>query len=156
MPPWQKIVKAAAAQGLPEVGAMATIVKVEAMHRVADAYGPIPYNNFGTGKLLNNYNSLQDVYTKFFNELDSAITTLTLFNLGNPTATVFQQYDYIYNGNVTSWIKFANTLRLRLAMRVVYANPALAQAEADFFRPQMTGQHCNTPPRWFIITRYGI
>src|SRR5688572_21144719 len=42
MPAWQAINKAAAEQKLPEVAALATIVKVQGMHRVADAYGPIP------------------------------------------------------------------------------------------------------------------
>lgn len=131
MPAWQAIKKAADADGLPAVTALATIVKVEAMHRVTDAYGPIPYNNYGSGSLQNNYSSQQDIYTKFFNELDSAINVLTPYAQGNPNATLLASYDYIYGGNVVNWIKFANTLRLRLAMRVVYANAALAQTEAE-------------------------
>jgi hypothetical protein len=131
MPAWQSISKISQAQGLPEINAIATIVKVEAMHRVADAYGPIPYNNYGSGTLQNIYSSLQDVYTRFFDELDNAINVLTLYVQGNPSGTLLQKYDYVYNGNVTSWIKFANTLRLRLAMRVVYANAGLAQVEAE-------------------------
>jgi len=131
MPAWQSITKIADAQGLPEISAIATIVKVEAMHRVADAYGPIPYNNYGTGSLQNTYSSVQDVYTKFFTELDGAIDRLTLFAQQYPTTTVLKSYDYIYNGNVTNWVKFANTLRLRLAMRIVNANPTLAQTEAE-------------------------
>ena len=131
MPAWQAITKTAKDQNLPQVAALATIVKVEGMHRVADAYGPIPYNNYGSGTLQNNYSQLQDVYKKFLNELDSAITVLTAYTLANPTATVLKDYDFVYNGNVTNWVKFANTLRLRLAMRIVYADPALAQAEAE-------------------------
>ena len=131
MPAWQSISKIAEVQHLPEVAALATIVKVEAMHRVADAYGPIPYNNYGSGTLQNNYSSLQDVYTKFFDELDKAIDVLTPYAQGNPEATVLKNYDYVYNGDVVDWIKFANTLRLRLAMRVVYANASLAQTEAE-------------------------
>jgi hypothetical protein len=131
MPAWQSITKIADAQGLPAISAMATIVKVEAMHRVADAYGPIPYINYGTGNLQNMYSSLKDVYSKFFTELDGAIDNLTLYAQEYPNATLLESYDYIYNGNVSSWIKFANTLRLRLAMRVVNADPVLAQTEAE-------------------------
>lgn len=131
MPAWQSIKKTAEAQGLPEVTALATIVKVEAMHRVTDAYGPIPYNNYGSGSLQNTYSAQQDVYAKFFDELDSAINVLTLYAQGNPGTTLLKSYDYVYNGNVVNWIKFANTLRLRLAMRIVYANPSLAQTEAE-------------------------
>lgn len=131
MPAWQNITQAAAAQNLPEVAALATVLKVEGMHRVADAYGPIPYLNFGSGNLKNNYDALKDVYAKFFDELDSAIDVLTRYVQGNPGATLMADFDKIYGGNVTRWVKFANTLRLRLAMRVVYANAALAQTEAE-------------------------
>src|SRR5690606_25112087 len=47
MPAWQNIKRAADAQGLDEVTALATVVKVQGMHRVADTYGPIPYINYG-------------------------------------------------------------------------------------------------------------
>jgi hypothetical protein len=131
MPAWQQIKKTATTQNLPEVTAMATIVKVEAMHRVTDAYGPIPYNNYGSGSLQNNYSPQQDVYTKFFLELDTAIDVLTLYAQGNPGVAVLKNYDYVYNGNVVNWIKFANTLRLRLALRIVYADATLAKTEAE-------------------------
>lgn len=40
------------------------------------------------------------------------------------------RYDNVYSGDVARWVKFANTLRLRLAMRVSYVDPALATAQA--------------------------
>lgn len=131
MPAWQSIVKVADEQGLPEVSALATVVKVEAMHRVADAYGSIPYCSYGSGSLQNNYDGLDEIYKKFFDELDNSIDVLTAFVKGNPSATILQKYDLVYGGNATKWVKFANTLRLRLAMRIVYANPTLAKAEAE-------------------------
>ncbi|MCG2613333.1 SusD/RagB family nutrient-binding outer membrane lipoprotein [Terrimonas sp. NA20] len=131
MPAWQSINTISSQQGLPEVAALATIVKVQAMHRVADAYGPIPYLNFGNGTLQATYDPLQDVYARFFQELDGAIDVLTTYAQGNPSSTVMRSYDNIYGGNVTKWVKFANTLRLRLALRVVYANAGLARTEAE-------------------------
>lgn len=131
MPAWQSIDRAATAQGLNEVSALATILKVEGMHRVTDAYGPIPYVNYGSGSLQNNYDAQEDVYRKFFEELDNAINVLTLYAQGNPGGLLLDKYDYIYGGNVASWIRFANTLRLRLAMRVVYADAGLARTEAE-------------------------
>jgi hypothetical protein len=131
MPAWQEATKNAIEQDLPEVAALATVVKVEAMHRVADAYGPIPYCNFGSGTLQNNYDGLDEVYAKFFKELDEAIDVLTDFVSGNPSASLLAKYDYIYGGNAERWVKFANTLRLRLALRCVYVNPTLAQTEAE-------------------------
>lgn len=131
MPAWQDVVEISDELGLPEVSALATVVKVEAMHRVTDAYGPIPYCNYGSGSLQNDYDSQEDVYLKFFEELDEAIDVLTNFVTGNPSAKILENYDLVYSGDATKWIKFANTLRLRLAMRIVYANPTLAQTEAE-------------------------
>ncbi len=131
MPAWESINTIAKEQNLPEIAALATIVKVAGMHRVADTYGPIPYINFGSGNLQGDYDSLEDVYKKFFDELGDAIDQLTTFVNANPGAKLFEKFDYIYEGNVEKWVKFANTLRLRLAMRVVYANATLAQAQAE-------------------------
>ncbi|MDR1680219.1 MAG: SusD/RagB family nutrient-binding outer membrane lipoprotein [Prevotellaceae bacterium] len=131
MPAWKSIVAIANEQGLAEVAALATVVKVEAMHRVADTYGPIPYCNFGSGAMQNTYDGLDEVYRRFFDELDEAIDVLTAFVDGNPSATIMAKYDLIYGGNAAKWVKFANTLRLRLAMRVVYADETLARTEAE-------------------------
>ena len=130
MPAWQSIVEIARELNQPEVEALATIVKVEAMHRVADSYGPIPYINFGSGSLVNLYDGLDDVYKRFFEELDTSIDNLSDFYNGNPGSALMADYDLVYGGDVKKWLKFANTLRLRLALRVVYAEPGLAQAEA--------------------------
>ncbi|MCD7901492.1 MAG: SusD/RagB family nutrient-binding outer membrane lipoprotein [Bacteroides sp.] len=130
MPAWQEIVKIANEHQRPQIAALATVIKVEAMHRVTDAYGPIPYINYGSGSLSNNYDSQEEVYKKFFEELDEAIDVLTDYVHGNPSATILEDYDLVYSGDATKWVKFANTLRLRLALRVRFADPSLAEAEA--------------------------
>ncbi len=131
MSAWNEINKIAGEQGLPEIAALATVVKVVAMHRVTDTYGPIPYIHFGDGNLQGQYDSQEEVYTRFFEELDVAIDELTTYVIANPGATIMRKFDYVYGGDATRWVKFANTLRLRLAMRVVYANPGLARQEAE-------------------------
>lgn len=128
MAPWQNIHKIATEQGLEEVDALATVVKVAGMHRIADTFGPIPYVNYGAS---NQYDPLDKIYEKFFEELGSAIEILGNYVSGNSSAKLMSDYDYIYGGSVAQWVKFANTLRLRLAMRVAYANPQLAQEQAE-------------------------
>lgn len=100
----------------PEVVALADIVKVAAMHRVTDTYGPIPYLNISSGDINKAYDPQQAVYKRFFEELDAAITTLTAFYEAQPGTKLLEAYDNVFSGNVSGWIKFANTLRLRLAM----------------------------------------
>lgn len=99
--------------------AVAQVVKVAALHRITDTYGPIPYSQLGAdGKLAAPFDSQQDVYTNMIKDLDNAINILTAkqTNTFNPDA------DKVYGGNVVKWVKFANSLKLRLAMRMVYTN----------------------------------
>lgn len=117
MPAWKAIVKEAE-KSQPQVAALATVVKVAAMHRITDMYGPLPYIRFGNGEVQVPYDSQKDIYAKFFEELDSSIETLTDFYNKDQSATILAKYDFIYSGKVDSWIKFANTLKLRLAMRI--------------------------------------
>ncbi len=114
--------------GNPVPYAIAQVIKVAAMHRVADTFGPIPYSKIGAdGKITTPYDSEKDIYNKFFEELNESIEILTEHQNDALTATA----DYVYGGNVKKWIRFANSLKLRLAMRIVYADPVTAQAMAE-------------------------
>ncbi|MGY3053885.1 hypothetical protein ACVWYG_002087 [Pedobacter sp. UYEF25] len=111
--------------------AIANILKVEAMHRVTDVYGPIPYTKVGLKALSVPYDSQETVYKTFFDELDFAVSTLTKYIAENPDAKPFKPYDLLYNGDYKEWLKFANSLRLRLAIRIAMVNPALAKTQAE-------------------------
>src|SRR5690606_3733057 len=63
----------------------------------------------------------------FFKTLDEAVTVLK----DNRGASAFTNHDQIYGGSTDKWLLFANSLRLRLAMRIKYVEPALAKSEAE-------------------------
>ena len=111
---------------IPE-NAINRIWSVPIYERMTDFFGPIIYSQFGNAKTSVSYDSQDSIYSDFFKQLDTAVAALKQ----NLTATPFGNNDLIYKGNVNKWIVFANSLRLRLAMRIVYANPALAQQEAE-------------------------
>ena len=111
----------------PEGLAIAQIIKVAAVHKATDTFGPIPYTKAGiAGATTAEYDSQEDVYKAMLKDLDDAVQALS-----NGGHDVFPKYDIIYEGNYTKWCKFANSLMLRLAMRIVYANPTLAQQYAE-------------------------
>jgi hypothetical protein len=112
----------------PSANAIAKIWKTYMFAQETDLYGPIPYFKAGLGLLSVPYDAQDVIYTDFFNTLDSAVTTL---KNSDQTQTPFGSDDLIYGGNIPSWIKFASSLRLRLAMRVSEVNPTLAQTEAE-------------------------
>ncbi|MVO09360.1 SusD/RagB family nutrient-binding outer membrane lipoprotein [Flavobacterium sp. TP390] len=111
--------------------ALSLILKVEGMHRVTDIFGPIIYSDFGSLETTIAYDSQEEVYNQMFEELDFAVGELTTrYNAGEPstfTATDLSGYE----GDYKQWVKFANTLRLRLAMHIVKINPVLAKTEAE-------------------------
>lgn len=97
--------------------AIAHIIKVAAMHRVTDTYGPIPYTQVGVdGQVQTAYDSQEQVYKAMFVELNQAITELT----DHQTESISQNADLIFKGDLLKWIRFANSLKLRLAIRTCY------------------------------------
>lgn len=116
----------------PELYAMAKIIKVEAMHRVSDIFGPIIYTKYRqvNADLSVDFDSQEEAYNAFFADLNEAIGILTPKASQTGSAT-FVKSDLVYAGNIGKWVRFANTLRLRLALRIVKANPAKAKTEGE-------------------------
>ena len=108
--------------------AVAQIIKVAAMHRITDTYGSIPYSKIGEdGSITTPYDIQKDVYYSFFDELDAAIQTL----LKNKTISLSPSADYVYGGDLSKWIKFANSLKLRLAIRIANVDKDKAEEETQ-------------------------
>lgn len=127
MMPWSEVNKLATEQGKDEIVAIANVIKVAGMAPITDTFGPLPYINYGKS---GEYDSQEEIYNSFFTDLDKAINDLVAYYLAGGT-TILPDYDLVYGGDTMNWIRFANTLRLRLALRVVYANEALAKAQAQ-------------------------
>lgn len=108
------------------VFSVAQIIKIMAYHRTTDMFGPVPYSKIGAGRLTVPYDSQEDVYRSFLKELDEAVTTLNEY-FASGGSKIIADYDPVYQGNTAKWIKLGNSLMLRLAMRVRYADAALAQ-----------------------------
>ena len=108
--------------------AMAEVVWVLTLMKATDYWGPIPYFNAGTFGTSVAYDPQDKIYADFFHRLDGAVAVLTPLA---GTTSIFTSYDLIYQGNVTKWLKLANSLRLRLALRVSKVDPTTAQTEAE-------------------------
>ncbi len=126
------LVEQNAGTDFPEFLAWLDILKVEAMHRVTDIFGPIIYTQFGQigadGSIA--YDCQDVVYDAFFKDLDSGVDGLTAF-VNSGATSPFTAFDEVFAGDVTKWIQFANSLRLRLAVRISKVDPARAKSEAE-------------------------
>lgn len=96
---------------------LAELYRIVVMLRVTDTYGPIPYSKVGAANAIKSpYDSQQAVYAKMLEDLDNIITVLGKFSNQSFSSSA----DRIYNGNTSAWYKFANSLKLRMAMRTCY------------------------------------
>lgn len=111
--------------------AVLDILTVMGMHRISDMYGPIIYTKYGDAGYGGNYDSQKDAYYAFFDNLASSVNILNKYMSDNPGAAPFKRFDKSFNGDYAKWIKVANTLRLRLAMRISKVDPAKAKTEAE-------------------------
>lgn len=106
--------------------AFADIMRIAIMLRVTDSYGPIPYSDAVANESVNvAYDSQQDVYKKMFEELDNVIKVFTVNRANAPEA--WSTYDKVYYGDIAKWQKFANSLKLRMAMRISYVDTEEAE-----------------------------
>ena len=106
----------------PVALALGKLLRVAIMQRVTDMYGPIPYSRIisKTGKvsLTVPYDSQEEVYKQMFTELDEVSDVLEK-NI-HLSAEAFRKFDDVYQGNLSKWLKFTNSLKLRMAMRLTY------------------------------------
>lgn len=111
------------------VYAMARVMRVVLMHRLTDLYGDVPYfeggKGFISGDLLPQYDKQSDIYADMLKELEESATILS-----GSIALKKPEQDLIYGGDVTKWKKLANSLMLRLAMRLSNVDANMAQSWA--------------------------
>lgn len=129
--PWIQIKRNSHDEGVKsgEIYAMAQIIKIAALHRTTDMFGAMPYFQVGGGSFKVPYDSQEAIYRSFFKELEEAVEMLTKYS--EKSDKVLSNFDVVYEGDVDKWIRFANSLMLRLAIRVRYADVALAKEYAE-------------------------
>lgn len=109
-------------------GALANILWVYTFHRLTDQFGPVPYFAAAEAQTSIPYDGMEEIYSDFFVRLTAAVAALKAL----PAETrIYQGYELMYDGNIQNWIAFANSLRLRLALRISGIDPARAQTEAE-------------------------
>lgn len=109
--------------------AINTVIRALSMSRVCDCFGPIIYSKFGESTTGGTYDSAEDAYKTFFKELTDASKTLNEYS--SKKVPSFAEFDLAYAGDLKKWAKLANTVRLRLAIRIVKYDAKWAQKEGE-------------------------
>lgn len=114
-----------------QINAITYIPQVMMALKVSDMNGSIPYTEANKGrdeaKYSPKYDNQESLYNTWLKELSDAINILQK-NSANQVS--FGDNDVFYRGDVTKWIKLANSLKLRMAAR--YQNQDAAKATQIF------------------------
>lgn len=102
--------------------AVATIMQAWVFQMLSDCFGDIPFSEALQGADFPNpkYDSQADVYSGIIAMLNNASSMINVGESG-------PQGDVVYNGDMAQWQKFANSLKLRVALRMADANAGAAE-----------------------------
>ena len=105
--------------------AWALILRAQSFLRLTDMYGPMP---IGAEEDANAYSSQEKIYTTLIDDLNKAVAIIdAMISANNGTLVQFKDSDKVYGGNFVQWLKFANSLKLRMAVRMRFVAPDLAK-----------------------------
>ncbi len=103
----------------------ARLIRILAMSRLTAYHGPVIYSKFGLEG--GGYDSEPILYNAFFNDLDEILAVFK----ANVDYQGLNNFDASYGGDIPSWIRLINSMRLRLAMRISNIAPAIAKTQGE-------------------------
>lgn len=140
--------------------AIIEILQVQTYSILVETFGNIPYSEaLDYNNVLPKYDDGQAVYVDILNRLNAAIGKL------NTSGISFLTGDPVYNGNVARWKAYANSLKLKMGMRIAdvdltlgtktvqEAAPAVFKSNADNARLVYENATPNTNPLWLNLVQ---
>jgi hypothetical protein len=108
---------------------MGVTMKVYAMSVLVDLYDQVPYFEGlqGAAKLNPAFDDGYTIYKDLLDSLDAALSK----DFSASTVTVAGDADLVFHGDIDKWKQFANTLELKMYLRMINAKPAEAQAGVE-------------------------
>lgn len=119
-------------KGNPALSAAADVLSVHIWQNLVDHFGDIPYTealkgDFSKGGITTPaYDDAKTIYNDLLARLDVSIETLTeILAEGEEAEAVIGDEDLIYGGDIEKWIRFANSLKLKVLMRQSITDPSV-------------------------------
>ena len=127
-PNWFSVRRLTGGEGF--VYQLSQVMRVHTMLTVVSTQGPLPYSQVADGSFYVAYDDEPTAWHAMFDDLDAAIAELQNAAL-SASSPLDAATDRIYAGNAAKWLKFANTLKLRMAVRISAADPDFAKQKAE-------------------------
>ena len=103
--------------------AMIEVLQIFTYHVLVDTFGDIPYSQALGDDVTPAYDDDATIYSDLISRLDAAIVNLS----GD---SEMGAADLVYGGDADLWKMFANSLKLRMAIRLANVNPSQAETMA--------------------------
>ncbi|WP_339923932.1 SusD/RagB family nutrient-binding outer membrane lipoprotein [uncultured Cyclobacterium sp.] len=108
------------------------IMEVFSWSILLNTFGDVPYTEaLDAENSLPSYDDAETVYNAILTRLDGALNQI------NPNDVGFEEADIMYSGDMDMWVKFGNSLKLKLAMVIADVNPSLAQGLVEAAAPNV-------------------
>jgi len=123
---YQYVIDTAKSRGDWNFYLMGTVMKAYTVEVLVDLYDKIPYSESlqGAANLNPKFDDGYSIYTDLLSKVDDALGKDFTAETNTPPGVT----DLVFKGKMDMWIKFANTLKLKMYLRMVNAKPAEAQA----------------------------
>ena len=120
----QRVIEKGVADSNANYEGVGRIWKSYIFHIVTDLWGDVPYSEALIGDSITTpaYDAQKDIYTGMIADLTTGAGKLS------SAATGFGSGDILYGDDMDAWKRFANSLRMRLAMRMSEVDPTAAKA----------------------------
>ena len=107
--------------------AIVDLMQVYTYNTLVNTFGNVPYKEaLDPNNLFPVYDDAKTIYTDLLKRLADDISKLNASNAGFAKAD-----DLVYGGKVAGWIKFANTLQMKMGMTIADVDPATAKAAVE-------------------------
>lgn len=112
---------------------LAEVIVADQAAQMVDMWGDIPFskaNSLNSSRIIEyaSYDNAAAIYDTLIASLDNVNTFLSTATVAAAEAGNLKLYDRMYNGDLTKWRCYANSLRLRLLMRISNVSESKAQA----------------------------
>ncbi len=102
------------------------IASVFTWENIVDTYGNVPYKEALQAETIKSpkYDDAKTIYLDLISRLNAAVAKIHSAKAGYPE-------DLVYKGDMTKWIKLANSIKLRLAINLADVDPAASKTLAE-------------------------
>ena len=123
---YQYVIDQAALSGDWNYYLMGTVMKAYTAEVLVDLYDQIPYSKAlqGGSNLNPTFDRGDSIYFSLIASIDNALSKDFSASTNTPPGT----QDMVFGGNISNWIAFANTLKLKMYLRMINVYPAISQA----------------------------